>query len=48
MTVARNGRRIDVADPRLAFRRVTLADLPAGWTAEARAITTRWRSPAAR
>lgn len=46
--VARNGGRIDVVDPRLAFRRVTLADLPAGWAAEARAITTRWRPPAAR
>jgi hypothetical protein len=46
--VAGNGGRIDVADPRLAFRRVTLTDLPAEWATEARAITTRWRPPAAR
>lgn len=45
--VARNGGRIDVADPRLAFCRVTLAGLPAGCAAEARAVTTRWRPPAA-
>ncbi|MFD0381381.1 hypothetical protein ACFQ2B_00075 [Streptomyces stramineus] len=39
--------RIDVADPRLGFRRVTLDQLPAGWAAEARTIVTRWRPPAA-
>lgn len=35
--------RIDVADPRLAFRRVTLDRLPDGWAAEAAKIATTWR-----
>ncbi|GAA0393305.1 hypothetical protein [Streptomyces luteireticuli] len=39
--------RIDVADPRLGFRRVALDGLPAGWAAEARGIAARWRPPAA-
>ncbi|MGK5543348.1 glycosyltransferase family 2 protein [Streptomyces sp. URMC 127] len=39
--------RIDVADPRLGFRRVDLDGLPAGWAAEARGIVTGWRPPAA-
>ncbi|UQI45159.1 hypothetical protein M1P56_12780 [Streptomyces sp. HU2014] len=33
--------RIDVADPRLGFLRVTLDGLPAGWATEARGIVTR-------
>ncbi|MFG3384209.1 glycosyltransferase family 2 protein [Streptomyces sp. NPDC047999] len=41
----RHSGRIDVADPRLAFRRVTLARLPDGWAAEAAKITTGWRPP---
>ncbi|MFI0741192.1 hypothetical protein ACH4PU_24410 [Streptomyces sp. NPDC021100] len=45
--VDRHHGRIDVADPRLGFRRVTLDGLPAGWPAEARGIVTRWRPPAA-
>jgi hypothetical protein len=34
-----------VADPRLAFRRVALDRLPAGWAAEARTIAAHWRPP---
>ncbi|WP_153813863.1 hypothetical protein [Streptomyces sp. SUK 48] len=37
--------RIDVADPRLAFRRVILDRLPNGWTAEAAKIATTWHPP---
>lgn len=44
----RHGGRIDVADPRLAFRRVSLDRLPAGWEREAQTIATAWRPPAAR
>ncbi|MEU3878118.1 hypothetical protein [Streptomyces sp. NPDC029704] len=44
--IDRHHGRIDVADPRLGFRRVSLDQLPAGWTAEARTIVTRWRPPA--
>lgn len=44
----RHGGRIDVADPRLAFRRVSLDQLPAGWEREAKTIATAWRPPAAR
>ncbi|WP_240135958.1 glycosyltransferase family 2 protein [Streptomyces sp. MUM 178J] len=40
--IDRHHGRIDVADPRLAFRRVTLDQLPTGWTAEARTIATCW------
>ncbi|MDH6134203.1 hypothetical protein P3T37_003605 [Kitasatospora sp. MAA4] len=35
--------RIDVSDPRLAFRHVTLGRLPSGWTAEAAEIAACWR-----
>ncbi|WFB09919.1 glycosyltransferase family 2 protein [Streptomyces sp. LX-29] len=45
--IDRHHGRIDVADPRLAFRRVSLDRLPTGWTAEARTIATRWRPHAA-
>ncbi|WP_242646792.1 MULTISPECIES: hypothetical protein [Streptomyces] len=45
--VDRHHGRIDVADPRLGFRRVALDGLPAGWAAEARGIVTRWRPPVA-
>ncbi|MEU5662046.1 hypothetical protein [Streptomyces longwoodensis] len=41
----RHSGRIDVSDPRLAFRRVTLDQLPGGWATEAAAITTAWRPP---
>ncbi|KUJ54559.1 hypothetical protein ACZ90_66280 [Streptomyces albus subsp. albus] len=40
--IDRHHGRIDVADPRLAFRRVTLDRLPTGWAPEARAIAARW------
>ncbi|WKX69929.1 glycosyltransferase family 2 protein [Streptomyces sp. XD-27] len=40
--IDRHHGRIDVADPRLAFRRATLDRMPTGWTAEARTITARW------
>ncbi|KUH36531.1 hypothetical protein ATE80_23180 [Streptomyces kanasensis] len=43
--VDRHSGRIDVSDPRLAFRRVTLDRLPDGWAAEAATITTAWRPP---
>ncbi|WP_262387113.1 hypothetical protein [Streptomyces sp. TRM49041] len=43
--VGRHRGRIDVADPRLAFRRVALDRLPAGWAAEARTIAAHWRPP---
>ncbi|MFD8847668.1 hypothetical protein [Streptomyces sp. NPDC059604] len=42
----RHSGRIDVSDPRLAFRHVTLGRLPEGWAAEAATITTGWRPPA--
>ncbi|UQI49855.1 hypothetical protein M1P56_35775 (plasmid) [Streptomyces sp. HU2014] len=45
--IDRHHGRVDVADPRLGFRHVTLDRLPAGWAAEARTIVTRWRPPAA-
>jgi hypothetical protein len=45
--VAHHDGRIDIDDPRIAFRPVTLQRLPDGWAAEARAITIGWR-PAAR
>ncbi|MFF8786865.1 glycosyltransferase family 2 protein [Streptomyces sp. NPDC015125] len=41
----RHSGRIDVSDPRLAFRRVALDRLPEGWAAEAATITTAWRPP---
>ncbi|MDQ0938339.1 hypothetical protein [Streptomyces sp. V1I1] len=44
----RHGGRIDVADLRLTFRRVSLGQLPAGWEREAQTIATAWRPPAAR
>ncbi|MCD9145878.1 hypothetical protein [Streptomyces albireticuli] len=44
--IDRHHGRIDVADPRLGFRRVTLDGPPARWAAEARGIVTRWRPPA--
>lgn len=46
--VARHRWRIDVADPRLAFRRVTLDVMPIGWAEEAATITSSWRPSAAR
>ncbi|MEU6680972.1 glycosyltransferase family 2 protein [Streptomyces sp. NPDC046925] len=45
---ARHDGLIDIADPRLAFRRVTLDQMPAGWQHEARTITTAWHPPQAR
>ncbi|WP_256638204.1 hypothetical protein [Streptomyces murinus] len=41
--IDRHSGRIDVADPRLAFRRVSLDRLPDGWAAEAAKIATTWR-----
>ncbi|WP_411574890.1 glycosyltransferase family 2 protein [Streptomyces fradiae] len=43
--VDRHSGRIDVPDPRFAFRRVTLDRLPEGWAAEAATIITAWRPP---
>ncbi|MEU6406205.1 hypothetical protein [Streptomyces sp. NPDC046985] len=37
---------IDVSDPRLAFRRVTLDQLTGVWATEAATITTAWCPPA--
>ncbi|MEV0599858.1 glycosyltransferase family 2 protein [Streptomyces sp. NPDC050315] len=34
---------INIADPRLAFRHVSLEQLPHGWSGEARRIVTAWR-----
>ncbi|WP_228456608.1 hypothetical protein [Streptomyces durbertensis] len=45
--VDRHQGRINVADPRLSFRRVTLGRMPAGWAPEARTIATRWHLQAA-
>ncbi|MGW0122950.1 glycosyltransferase family 2 protein [Streptomyces sp. NPDC003327] len=45
--IDRHSGRIDVADPRLAFRHVTLDRLPEGWASEAATITTTWRPPTA-
>ncbi|MFG2113572.1 hypothetical protein ACGFRB_13205 [Streptomyces sp. NPDC048718] len=44
--IDRHHGRIDVSDPRLAFRRVTLDRLPDGWAAEAAQLATTWRPPA--
>jgi hypothetical protein len=43
--IDRHHGRIDVSDPRLAFRHVTLDALPDGWAAEAAEIATAWRPP---
>ncbi|MEV7776797.1 glycosyltransferase family 2 protein [Kitasatospora sp. NPDC088351] len=43
--VDRHHGRIDVSDPRLGFRHVTLDRLPDGWAAEAARIATTWRPP---
>lgn len=44
--IERHHGRIDVRDPRFAFRHVLPGRLPGGWAAEAAGIVTRWR-PAA-
>ncbi|MGF1343772.1 glycosyltransferase family 2 protein [Streptomyces flavovirens] len=41
--IERHNGRIDVADPHLAFRHVTLDRLPSGWATEAAKITAIWR-----
>ncbi|MFF9583180.1 glycosyltransferase family 2 protein [Streptomyces achromogenes] len=41
--LGKHGGAIDTSDPRFAFRRVSLARLPANWLAEARGIVTAWR-----
>ncbi|MFJ1590759.1 glycosyltransferase family 2 protein [Kitasatospora albolonga] len=41
--VDRHNGRIDVSDPRLGFRHVTLDRLPDGWTTESAGITANWR-----
>jgi hypothetical protein len=38
-----NGGHIDVNDPRLMFRPVSLRDLPAGWAAQSRDVAERYR-----
>ncbi|EFG64932.1 conserved hypothetical protein [Streptomyces sp. SPB074] len=43
--VDRHNRRIDVSDPRLGFRHVTLERMPHGWATEAARIATAWRPP---
>ena len=40
--VAAHGGRIDVHDPALPLRPVTLAELPAWWPAEARRLVDTW------
>lgn len=44
--IDRHHGRIDVSDPRLRFRHVTLDHLPDGWETEAAKIATTWRPPA--
>ena len=44
--IDRHNGRIDVSDPRLGFRHVTLDRLPDDWAAEAARIATTWRPPA--
>ncbi len=44
--VGRHGGRIDVADPRLTFRHVTLDGMPDRWAHESRTLHTAWRPPA--
>ncbi|MER5969470.1 glycosyltransferase family 2 protein [Streptomyces sp. NPDC002055] len=43
--IDQHGGRINVADPSLRFRNVTLDRMPDGWAAEAGSIVTRWRPP---
>ncbi|MDH6119370.1 hypothetical protein ABH930_000612 [Kitasatospora sp. GAS204A] len=43
--IDRHQGRIDVSDPRLGFRHVTLDGLPDGWAAEAAQIHAAWRPP---
>ncbi|MER6303064.1 glycosyltransferase family 2 protein [Kitasatospora sp. NPDC001539] len=43
--IDRHHGRIDVSDPRLAFRHVTLDRLPDDWAAEAAQIHAAWRPP---
>jgi hypothetical protein len=40
--IAGNGGRIDVADPRLTARRVSLTQLPTGWNEESRDVAKRF------
>ncbi|MFE9888924.1 glycosyltransferase family 2 protein [Streptomyces scopuliridis] len=44
--VDRHQGRVNVSDPRLAFRRVSLERMPHSWPAEARAVHTTWQPPA--
>ncbi|MEU9603393.1 glycosyltransferase family 2 protein [Streptomyces sp. NPDC048057] len=44
--VAHHGGVVNIADPRLAFRRVTLDETPTRWTTEARSIHATWQPPA--
>ena len=41
--VGRHGGVVNISDPRLAFRRVSLDRMPFGWPAEAHGIFTTWR-----
>lgn len=44
--VAHHGGVVNIADPRLAFRRVTLDEMPTRWATEARSIHATWQPPA--
>ncbi|MFJ1597251.1 glycosyltransferase family 2 protein [Streptomyces sp. NPDC088261] len=44
--VGRYQGRVNVADPRFAFRRVSLGLMPHSWPAEARGVHTAWQPPA--
>ncbi|MFJ8745857.1 hypothetical protein ACIRL2_41675 [Embleya sp. NPDC127516] len=43
--IDRHNNRIDVSDPRLGFRHVTLDHMPDDWATEAARIHTAWRPP---
>ncbi|MBV9024873.1 MAG: hypothetical protein JO362_14050, partial [Streptomycetaceae bacterium] len=41
--VGQHGGVVNISDPRFAFRRVNLDQMPSGWAADARSIVTTWR-----
>ena len=46
--VAQHHGRINITDPGLGFRPVTLDHLPDSWATQARQITTEWKPPTGR
>jgi len=46
--VAQHHGRINITDPGLGFRPVTLDHLPDGWATQASQITTEWKPPTGR